>query len=77
MALPPTGRISTRTRRRTAAAAGAAQPAVDYGFGPAGSRGRLLSGRPSAARFAPSASFVCRPERISSINGCPDGTNPA
>ena len=34
MALPPTGRISTWTRRRTAAAAGAAQPAVDYGFGP-------------------------------------------
>ena len=34
MALPPTGRISTRTRRRTAAAAGTAQPAVDYGFEP-------------------------------------------
>ena len=33
-ALPPTYRISTRTRRRTAAAAGAAQPAVDYGSGP-------------------------------------------
>ena len=36
VALRPTGRISTRTRRRTAAAAGAAQPAVDYGFGPGG-----------------------------------------
>ena len=34
VALPPTGRISTRTRRRTAVAAGAAQPAVDYGSGP-------------------------------------------
>ena len=33
-ALPPTGRISTRMRRRTDAAVGAAQPAVDYGFGP-------------------------------------------
>ena len=32
MALPPTGRISTRTRRRTVSAAGAAPPAVDYGF---------------------------------------------
>ena len=34
VALLPTGRISTRTRRRTAVAAGAVQPAVDYGFGP-------------------------------------------
>ena len=34
VALPPTGRISTRTCRRTAASSGAAQPAVDYGFGP-------------------------------------------
>ena len=33
MALPPTGRISCRARRRTVAAAGAAQPAVGYGFG--------------------------------------------
>ena len=32
--MPPTGRIFTQTRRRTAAAAGAAQPAVDYAFGP-------------------------------------------
>ena len=32
--LPPSSRISTRTRRRPAAAAGAEQPAVDYGFGP-------------------------------------------
>ena len=33
VALPPSSRISTRIRRRTAAAAGAAQPAVDCGFG--------------------------------------------
>ena len=30
-------RISTRTRRRSATAAGKAPPAVDYGFGPGGS----------------------------------------
>ena len=35
-ALPPSGRISTRTRRRTAAATGTALPAADYGFGPGG-----------------------------------------
>ena len=34
VALPPAGRISTRTRRRTAAAAGAVQPPVGHGFGP-------------------------------------------
>ena len=34
VALPPMGRISIRTRRRTGAAAGAAHFAVDYGFGP-------------------------------------------
>ena len=33
VALPPTGHISTRTCRIPAAAAGAAHPAVDYGFG--------------------------------------------
>ena len=33
IALPPSSRISTRTRPRTAAAAGAEPPAVDYGFG--------------------------------------------
>ena len=43
-ALPPSGRISTRTRRRTAAAAGAEPPAADYGFGPA------VAPRPSARR---------------------------
>ena len=32
--LPLTCRISTRTRRRTVAAAGAAQPVVDFGFRP-------------------------------------------
>ena len=30
--LPPLGRISTRTHRRTAAAACTAQPAVNFGF---------------------------------------------
>ena len=33
---PSWDRISTRTRRRTATAASAAPPAVDYGFGPVG-----------------------------------------
>ena len=44
VALPPTGRISTRTHHRTAAAAGAAHPAVDHGFGP-GSVLRMSSSR--------------------------------
>ena len=44
IALPPTGRISTRTRRGTAAGACAAPPGVDYGFGPSGAP------RPSARR---------------------------
>ena len=43
-ALPPSGRISTRTRRRPAASAGAAPPPVDYGVGPGGAP------RPSARR---------------------------
>ena len=34
--LPPSGRISPRTRRGTAAAGGAEPPAVDYGVGPDG-----------------------------------------
>jgi len=33
---PASDRISTRTRRRTATAAGVEPPAVDYGFGPGG-----------------------------------------
>ena len=36
MAKLSSDRISTRTRRRTATAAGKAPPAVDYGFGPGG-----------------------------------------
>ena len=44
-ALPPSGRISTRTHRRTAAATDAEPPAVDYGFGPGGAP------RPSARRI--------------------------
>ena len=42
--LPPSGRISTRTRQRTTAAAGAKPPAAEYGFGPGGAN------RPSARR---------------------------
>ena len=41
---PSSDRISTRTRRRTATAAGTAPPAVDYDFGPGGAP------RPSARR---------------------------
>ena len=41
---PFSDRISTRTRRRTATAAGVEPPAVDYGFGPGGAP------RPSARR---------------------------
>ena len=51
VALPPTGRISTRTRRGTAAAAGAAPPAVDYGFGP----GRVPRTSPSRVDPSPRA----------------------
>ena len=43
-AKPPSDRISTRTHRHTATAAGNAPPAVDYGFGPGGAR------RPAARR---------------------------
>ena len=43
---------------------------------PAGSADVFLSGRPSAACFAPFAAFGCHPEHISSPNPCPDGTNP-
>ena len=44
-ALPPSGRISNRTRQRTAASTGTAMPAVDYyGVGPGGAP------RPSARR---------------------------
>ena len=76
-ALPPTGRISTWTRRETAAAAGAAQPAVEHGFWTRqGAADVFLSGRPSAARSAPSAAVGCRPERVSNPNACPDSTHP-
>ena len=44
-ALPPSGRISTRTRRGTTASTGTEPPAVDYGFGPGGAP------RPSARRI--------------------------
>ena len=62
VALWPSGRISTRRRRRTAAAAGAAHLAFDYGFVP----GRVFSavffsGRPTAARSAPSTAYDRRP----------------
>ena len=51
VALPPTGRIFARTRRRTAAAAGAAQPAVDHGFGPGRAPGA------SSSRIDPRRAF--------------------
>ena len=54
-ALPVSGRISTRTRRRTAAAAGTAPTAVDYGFGPVG------AARPSVRR-ANTTPRVSRPQ---------------
>ena len=52
---PFSDRISTRTRRRTATAAGVEPPAVDYGFGPGGAP------RPSASR-ANIAPRVPRPQ---------------
>ena len=52
VALPPTGRISARMRRRTTAAAGAAQSAVDYGFGP----GRVPRTSPSRVHPPPRVS---------------------
>ena len=57
VARPPTGRISTRARRRTVAAADAAQPAVDYGFGP----GRVPRTSSSQVDPAPRAPRVPRP----------------
>ena len=36
IALPPSGRTSTRTNQRTGVASSAAPPAVDYDFGPDG-----------------------------------------
>ena len=57
MARPPSGRISTRARRRTVAAADAAQPAVDYGFGP----GRVPRTSSSQVDPAPRAPRVPRP----------------
>ena len=63
VSLPPTGRISTWTRRRTAAAVGAAQPA---GFGPrrvpqtSPSRANLITGHGRAA-------LECPPEGVSAL----------
>ena len=62
--LPPLGRISTRTRRRTAAAAGTAPPVVDYGFGPGGAPGpsvRRAITPPRVPRPRPPASVAMAP----------------
>ena len=62
---PSSDRISTRTRRRTATAAGATPPALDYGFGPGGAP------RPSARR-ANTPSRVPRPRTGSTTAVTPD-----
>ena len=62
--LPPSGRISTRTRRQTAAAAGIAPPAVKYGFGPGGAPRpsvRRAITPPRAPRPRPPAPVVMAP----------------
>ena len=74
--VPSSGRISTRTRRRTTAAAGSSPPVVQFGFGPVGAP------RPSARRYHPAASPTVAIDRTSRFDrGCyrlvgPDGTHP-
>ena len=58
--------ISTRTRRRSATAAGKAPPAVDYGFGPGGvpqPSSRRDTARPRARRLRPLLLPTRRPAR--------------
>ena len=63
-ALPSSGSISTRTRRRTAAAAGAEPPAVDNGFG--------LGGAPRPpARRANTPARVLRPQAPLAVAAAP------
>ena len=81
-ALPPSGRICTRTRRQTAAAAGVSPPAVDYGFWPAGvprpstrranTPPRVSRPRPPLAAVTPPLLLPPRPPR----RYCPGGTHP-
>ena len=78
MALPPSGRISTRTRRRKTAAPGSVQFAVDYDFG----SGRApwpsfsLVDPPPLVRYTPSTTLGCHPGSTSAPNACPDGIHP-
>ena len=72
--LPSSGRISTRTRRRTAAATGSAPPSVQNGFGPGGSPGssaRRANTSPRVPRPRPPPVVVTAP-----VPACPDGTHP-
>ena len=75
--LPPPGHISTRTPRRTAADAGSAPPAVDYGFGPGGASRQF-----NPACYHPAASPTAATSSTSRFGpgSCrfvgPDGTYP-
>ena len=79
---PASDRISTRTRRRTATAAGVEPPAVDYGFGPGGAPRpsprrtniaprvpRPQPGPPTATTLTPATSAVPTVP-IPSVRGC-------
>ena len=61
---PSSDRISTRTRQRTATAAGATPPAIDYGFGPGGAP------RPSTRR-ANTPPRVPRPRPVPPTDASP------
>ena len=66
---PFSDRISTRTRRRSATAAGKAPPAVDYGFGPSWAlqpSSRRVTTRPRARRTRPLLLPTRRPARYHS-----------
>ena len=82
MPKPASDRISTRTRRRTATAAGVEPPAVDYGFGPGGAprpsprRTNIAPrvpgpqpGPPTATTLTPATSAVPTVP-IPSVRGC-------
>ena len=63
-AMPSSGRISTRTRRRTAAGASIEPPAVDYGFGPSGALhppARRANTPPRVSRPRPPLAVVSAP----------------
>ena len=64
VALPSSGRISTRTRGRTAVVVGTAPPAVEYGFGPGGAPRppvRRVNTPPRAPRPGPPPVVVAAP----------------